>query len=228
MWSSPGSSTKRAPGIRSAIQRPSSTLASRSSVRCMTSVGAWIAGSTLRHVDLRVHAQQRDRRARAGAAAQIRARAPLEPPRRRSARASPRPCRSPRSARAPRSRARAPPAWAPTGSPGSRCASRRSRTCRARPSARDRSRRRATLRLPPSEKPNSAARSEPAASRTARTSSMRCSSVGSRSSGTRSDMPGAALVEEDQPREATRAGRGSARAPGPPSMSSTFEIQPGT
>ncbi len=42
---------------------------------------------------------------------------------------------------------------------------------------------------PPSETPNTAARADPAASMTARTSSIRCSSEGSRSAGTRSDIP---------------------------------------
>ena len=42
---------------------------------------------------------------------------------------------------------------------------------------------------PPSETPNTTARSEPTASITARTSSMRVSRSGSRSSGTRSDRP---------------------------------------
>ena len=57
------------PGCAAAIQRPSSTLASRSPVRCRTSVGTRIAGSTCADVDLRVHAQQRERRAGAGACA---------------------------------------------------------------------------------------------------------------------------------------------------------------
>ena len=42
---------------------------------------------------------------------------------------------------------------------------------------------------PPSETPSSTARSEPTASITARTSSRRCSSVGSFSTGTGSDSP---------------------------------------
>jgi hypothetical protein len=42
---------------------------------------------------------------------------------------------------------------------------------------------------PPSEMPSSAARREPAASITARTSSMRCSSVGRLFSSTRSESP---------------------------------------
>ena len=42
---------------------------------------------------------------------------------------------------------------------------------------------------PPSDAPKSAARSDPTASITARTSSIRCSSVGRSSSGTRSDRP---------------------------------------
>src|SRR5438876_221600 len=45
------------------------------------------------------------------------------------------------------------------------------------------------LMLPPSEAPKMAARSEPTASITARTSSIRCSSVGSWSAGTGSDIP---------------------------------------
>src|ERR1700694_2827095 len=43
--------------------------------------------------------------------------------------------------------------------------------------------------LPPSEEPKRAARCEETASRTARTSSMRCSSVGSLSLDTRSERP---------------------------------------
>ena len=43
--------------------------------------------------------------------------------------------------------------------------------------------------LAPSDWPKSAARSDPAASITARTSSMRCSSVARLASGTRSDIP---------------------------------------
>lgn len=54
------------------------------------------------------------------------------------------------------------------------------------------------LMLPPSEIPKTAARSEPAASITARTSSIRCSSVGN--STTRSDIP-VPVVEKDQTRE---------------------------
>ena len=80
---------------------------------------------------------------------------------------------------------------------------------------------------PPSDEPNNAARSEPAASITARTASMRCSSVGSRSSGTGSDIPVPGLSkrmsrEKDASRRRSRACVGSSH------ISSMFEIQPGT
>ena len=45
------------------------------------------------------------------------------------------------------------------------------------------------LMLPPSEAPNTVARSEPTASITALTSSIRCSRVGGSRSGTGSDIP---------------------------------------
>src|SRR6266404_6173268 len=54
---------------------------------------------------------------------------------------------------------------------------------------------------PPSLEPRSAARFEPAASMTARTSSIHSSSVGSASSGTGSETPVPPLVEAEQPTE---------------------------
>ena len=61
-----------------------------------------------------------------------------------------------------------------------------------------------------SECPSSAARSEPTASRTARTSSIRCSSVGSLSFGTRSESPVPRLSKRIR-RENEPAARGSRR-----------------
>jgi hypothetical protein len=48
MWSSPASSTKRAPSTCAAMYRPSSTRESRSPVRWRTSVGTEIAGRIAR------------------------------------------------------------------------------------------------------------------------------------------------------------------------------------
>ncbi len=47
-WSAPGSSTSRAPGMRPAMYRPSSTRTRPSAARCTTRVGTWIAGSRSR------------------------------------------------------------------------------------------------------------------------------------------------------------------------------------
>ena len=82
-------------------------------------------------------------------------------------------------------------------------------------------------RLPPSEAPNSAGRSEPTASITARRSSMRSSSVGSLSFGTRSDRPVPRLSktirrENEASRRRKRASVGSSQA------NSTCDTQPGT
>jgi hypothetical protein len=81
--------------------------------------------------------------------------------------------------------------------------------------------------FPPSECPKSAARSEPTASRTARTSSIRSSSVGSLSFDTRSERPVPRLSnrmrrENDARRPRNRAIAGSSH------ISSTFETHPGT
>lgn len=84
-----------------------------------------------------------------------------------------------------------------------------------------------TLRLPPSEKPKTAARSDSAASITARTSSIRSSSVGKLDSGTGSERPVPRLSnrirrEKRARRRKNRSWVGSSQAP------STFETQPGT
>ena len=76
---------------------------------------------------------------------------------------------------------------------------------RARPSGRPRS------------TPKTTARSLPAASITARTSSMRVSRSGR--SGGRSERPRPPLVEADEPADARRGGRGTRPSAGPPSRS---------
>ena len=81
--------------------------------------------------------------------------------------------------------------------------------------------------FPPSECPSSAARSDPAASITARTSSIRSSSVGRRSSGTGSERPVPRLSKtirraNDASRRRNRAYEGSSH------ITSTFETHPGT
>ncbi len=81
--------------------------------------------------------------------------------------------------------------------------------------------------VPPSECPKSAVRSDPTASRTARTSSIRCSSVGKLSFGTRSERPVPRLSkrirrENDASRSRSRAMDGWSH------IASTFETQPGT
>ena len=81
--------------------------------------------------------------------------------------------------------------------------------------------------LPPSEAPNTVARSEPTASITALTSSIRCSSVGSSRSGTGSDIPVPRLSKRmSREKEASRSKQwarlGSSHA------SSTCDTQPGT
>lgn len=78
---------------------------------------------------------------------------------------------------------------------------------------------------PPSEMPNSAARCEPTASITTRTSSIRCSSVGI--SATRSDSPVPRLSkrirrEKDPSRWKNRAGSGCSQS------YSRWETNPGT
>ena len=60
-----------------------------------------------------------------------------------------------------------------------------------------------------------AARSDPTASMTARTSSMRCSSVGSSSIATRSERPVSRLSKRIR-RERRQGARGSARGKAPP------------
>ena len=81
--------------------------------------------------------------------------------------------------------------------------------------------------LPPSEAPKTAARSEPAASRTSRISSMRCSSVGRRSLGTLSERPVPRLSNRIK-REKDASLRRKRAYSGTSQLSSTFEIQPGT
>src|SRR6266403_790997 len=78
---------------------------------------------------------------------------------------------------------------------------------------------------PPSEMPNSVARSDPAASITARTSSMRCSSEGKSTRRSESPVPRRSSMmsrENDASRVRKRAYEGSSQA------YSTWETQPGT
>ena len=80
---------------------------------------------------------------------------------------------------------------------------------------------------PPSEWPKSAARSEPTASSTARTSSIRCSSVGRRSSGTWSERPVPRLSKRiSRENDASRCKKWVKG--GYIHMYSTFDTQPGT
>ena len=81
--------------------------------------------------------------------------------------------------------------------------------------------------FPPSECPNSAARSEPTASSTARTSSMRSSRVGSSSFDTRSESPVPRLSKRISRENEARRSRKCAIA-GSSHISSMFETQPGT
>ena len=78
---------------------------------------------------------------------------------------------------------------------------------------------------PPSETPIKAARSEPAASMTARTSSMRVSNVGMPL--TRSDMPVPRLSKR-MSRQNDESRRLKAAIPGTSQASSTCETKPGT
>jgi hypothetical protein len=80
---------------------------------------------------------------------------------------------------------------------------------------------------PPSDTPNRLARVEPAASSTARTSSMRASSPGSALTGTRSDSPVPRLSNRiSRENEASR--RRKSAAAGTSQVVSTFETKPGT
>ena len=81
--------------------------------------------------------------------------------------------------------------------------------------------------LPPSEAPKIAARSDPTASMTARTSSIRCSSVGSSLAGTGSDIPVPRLSNRISRENEARRSKPSARS-GSSHASSTCETQPGT
>ena len=80
---------------------------------------------------------------------------------------------------------------------------------------------------PPSERPNSAACSEPTASITARTSSIRCSSVGRRSSGTGRTGRCRACRRGSAARTTRAAARKRANG-GSSQTYSMFETQPGT
>jgi len=101
-----------------------------------------------------------------------------------------RPC--PRPPRRSERRSRAPLRWETNRKTAKSC-----RTAPARGNGRDRSRQTIRTAAPPRKSRAAAACSMPAASITARKSSMRCSRPGS--SPTRSDMPVAALVESDHP-----------------------------
>ena len=81
--------------------------------------------------------------------------------------------------------------------------------------------------LPPSECPSSAARSDPTASITARTSSMRSSSVGNPSVGTGSDRPVPRLSNRISRENEARRSRNLA-SPGSSHISSMLETHPGT
>ena len=81
--------------------------------------------------------------------------------------------------------------------------------------------------FPPSEWPKSAVRSEPAASRTARTSSIRSSSVGNLSFGTRSESPVPRLSNRIRREKEASLPRNPA-IPGSSHIASMFETQPGT
>ncbi len=83
------------------------------------------------------------------------------------------------------------------------------------------------LRFPPSEAPNTTARSEPAASSTARRSSIRCSSDGSAFVGTGSDMPVPRLSNRISRENAASRWKPAERS-GSSQASSTCETQPGT
>ena len=107
----------------------------------------------------------------------------------------------------------------------SRCAQ-RFRTGRAPPSAPDRSPRTAAIG-PPSEAPNSAARSDPAASITARTSSIRSSRVGNRSPA-RGRRGRCRACRRGSAGRTTRAAAEMRASSGSSQANSRWEIQPGT
>ena len=228
MWSSPASSTNRAPGML------------LGEVAALLDADVDVAGAVhdqRRHahrrqhvadVDLGVHAHQRDAAAGARAAPEAGGQ-PLLDRRRRSTRrqlvevdARPSCARRQLGSTPP-----APPASAPTGSRGSRqrFANAPYNTSARHPLRVGGGEQHAHQCHPPRSR-RRAARSEPTASITARTSSIRVSSVGSR----RRDAvghAGAALVEQDQPRE-RRQPLEEARMRGSSQANSTFEIQPGT
>src|ERR1700730_17105807 len=67
MWSTPGSSTRRAPGMCAAISRPPSTLTVLSPVRWITRVGTRNCRQNTADVDLAVHTHERGYRGGASA-----------------------------------------------------------------------------------------------------------------------------------------------------------------
>jgi hypothetical protein len=178
------------------------------------------------HVDERVHLHQGQRRPPGSRTFGSSARSQRAPRYRDSERC--RPTRAPSSSSAPRRRthARALPNSAPRDSPGFSAASLCSRTCTVRSCGRGRSLRRACSCCRPRRR-RRRRRARTPRRPSPRTSSIRCSSVGSSRADTGSDMPVPRLSkrirrEKDASRSKPPASSGSSQA------SSTWETQPGT
>ena len=173
-------------------------------------------GEHVTRIDRPVHLSQGVRRSRARAHTQI-----AGPPRSETlvvceARgAHPEPHRLAPALECPRQTPRSPRASCRRDSPRPGAGGHSLRSRRAPASAAGRSRQRAGTWCRPPRCPMRAARSDPTASMTARTSSMRCSSVGSSSIPTRSERPVSRLSKRIR-RERRQGARGSARGKAPP------------